>query len=106
MARGRRKARGRRRKGFTLPLAVVAGFAIPTAKIVIHTQHSGFVNGGIREAGRILVGFDHMEGRFNLAWLFHGLLPIIAGGVIHKFIGNRLGINRAMSSAGIPLIRL
>lgn len=89
-----------------IPLAVVAGFAAPTIKIYEHYRQMGGISAAAREAGRILTGFDFWDGRFVPRATLFGLVPIVAGALVHRFVGGRLGVNRTLRNAGIPFIRL
>ena len=104
--RGLQKYRGgHHKKQFTLPLAVIAGFA-PLA-VDVGTQ---IKNGDWAQAGKVLVhntiGYDGFNHNWNLSGFSHGLFPIIAGILVHKFVGGRLGVNRMLANAGIPVVRL
>jgi hypothetical protein len=94
-----------KKKQFTLSLAVVAGFA-PLA-IDVGTQ---IKNGNFSEAGRVavhnLAGYNYWSNTWDMDGFKHGLFPILAGFLVHKFIGGNLGINRMLARAGIPIIRL
>lgn len=96
----RRHSRG----GFTVPLAVVAGFG-PMLADVVH----GYQTGGIASASNDLLanvtGYDARAKRWDFQLLMRGMGPVVAGMLVHKFAG-KLGINRAMSKAGIPFIRI
>lgn len=104
MAR-KKKKNGFKRKlmAMTIPITVVAGIAPGVVKV--YEARGGGVSGMAREAGRIYTGVDFWNGQFNIGFARYGLLPIIAGIIAHK-IANKLGINRALASAGIPLIRV
>jgi hypothetical protein len=89
----------------TIPIAVLAGF-VPLAKDVA----MGYSASGMQGAGHYLVGgvtgYDTNTGKFNVPWaLSHFWLPVTAGLVVHKLAG-KFGVNRALSSAGIPLFRI
>lgn len=110
MARTRKK-KGRK-KGFTLPVAVMAGFVPGLSRLGTHFSNpglhgasNGFEAVGI-EAGRIYLGYDPRDGSWNWRLMALGTLPILVGGVVHKFIGGKLGVNRMLASSGIPIIRL
>lgn len=96
--------KGPKKRKFTLPLAVVAGFAAPGIKI--WEARGGGLSGVTREAGRILTGVDFWSGQFNFANTRYGLWPILGGMLVHKLVGGVLGVNRMLASAGIPFIRL
>jgi len=100
-----KKTRKHSKPQMTIPLAVVAGF-VPLAKDV----YTGYTSYGVTGAGHYLVGgitgYDTNTGKFNLPWAAsHFWLPVGAGLVVHKLAG-RFGINRALSRAGIPLLRI
>lgn len=103
MAKKEKTRRGNK-QGFTLPLAVVAGFA--PAAIKIWEAKGGGASTMAREAGKVLTGWDF----WNKSWSFSdfktGMIPILGGIFIHRYIGNKLGINRVLQNAGIPIIRL
>lgn len=101
----RPKARRSRRAGFTLPLAVLAGMAIPAGWAI-----KDFQAGGPTLAGSGLItrmsGFNPTTKRFEPNYLMQGLVPVLAGVFVHKYIGGKMGINRVLSSAGVPFVRL
>jgi hypothetical protein len=97
----------RRASKMTIPLAVVAGFT----PAIIRTYEASPLRGGNyatmgREVGRLMLGYDYWEGRFDAGYLRYGILPIALGWGIHKFIGGTLGVNRMLAKAKIPLLRL
>lgn len=97
--------RNRRKAHMTIPLAVIGGFA----PLVVNTV-GGYRNGGMTEASRRVLkglsGYDYRNGQWSpsyaMAW---GLGPIVGGMLVHKLAG-RLGINRMLAQAGIPLVRI
>jgi hypothetical protein len=62
--------------------------------------------GGAKELGRIWTGYDFTDGSFDWGRMKWGLLPAVAGGIAHWLIGRKLGLNRMLASAGIPIIRI
>lgn len=101
----KKKSRGRRNGSLTLPLAVIAGIAVPVASSISKLPEGG-PKLAAQEFTRTMTGYDFVEGKFNIGYLKYGLLPVALGAVVHKFVGGRLGINRALAGAGIPLLRL
>ena len=93
------------RGGFTVPLAVLAGFAPMTAD-VIH----GYQTGGLKSAANDLLanvsGYDARAKTWSFSLLARGMGPVVLGLLVHKIVGNRLGVNRALARAGVPLLRL
>lgn len=106
----RSKKRVNRKPKFTIPIAVAAGFAPGVSAIYAHRGNG--IEGMTAEASRIYLGWAGTN-RFgyNDTIGFHpyllkfGTLPILAGILVHKFAG-RLGVNRMLSRAGIPIIRV
>jgi len=101
------KAKRRRSKGgFTLPLAAIGGF-IP---MVSYAYDVGYKGEGIKGFGKQIVyqttGFDTYSGTWHWEGISRGLGPVILGLMVHKFVGGKLGINRMLASAGVPLIRV
>lgn len=91
----------RSRPKLTIPMAVVAGF-VPTITGVWSRRSDGNAVADYLKAGWTGLGPDN---RFNLANFRVGLLPVVAGFIVHMFAG-KLGINRAIARAGIPFIRI
>jgi hypothetical protein len=82
-------------------MAIVAGF-IPVGVGLWNRRGNATDMGNYLQAGFTGIGTD---GKFNLGNLRSGLLPVASGFLVHMFAG-KLGINRAIARAGIPLIRL
>lgn len=94
-----------RRKQFTLPVAAIAGFA----PIAIHTYQgfkAGGLAGGLNDLSAYTTGYVPVDNKWKAAHLVEGMTPVIVGGLVHKYIGGRLGVNRMLASAGVPVIRL
>jgi len=94
------------RPKMTIPLAIIAGLA-PTA---IHAADALQVNAGgpkvaLARVGSRMTGYNALTGTFSGSELMMGWAPLLVGALAHK-AANRLGINRMLSSAGIPLIRI
>lgn len=102
----------RRKTSFTVPISVVAGFAPGLSKVFYHFTNPGVhgATNGIEAAGieasRIYTGYDPRTGRWNASLLGLGTIPILIGGLVHKFIGGKLGVNRMLAASRIPFIRL
>lgn len=97
--------RRRSKAGFTVPLAVAAGF-IPLALFTI----DGYKNGGITKAGHRfqlgLTGYNDETHKWSMTGLKDGAFPIIAGIAAHKIIGQWLGVNRMLARAKVPIVRV
>jgi hypothetical protein len=96
----------------TIPIAVLAGFASPVSSMIRHYtvvdqwHPQAGVQGVLTEATRIFTGYSPTDGEFQPSLLKMGLMPVALGFLIHKYVGGSLGINRALSQAGVPLFRL
>lgn len=100
-----KKSRGSRRKnGFTLPLAMVAGF-IPIITKAWDLWKGGGI-GNLKYLVKRLVPYDMDAKRVSFNNLGEGLYPILGGYLVHWLIGGKLGINRMISRAKIPWLRL
>jgi len=99
-----RRPRSRSKSKTTIPLAVVAGF-VPLATFAYEGyQAGGLYNAAARVAQR-LTGYDSTYRVFIPAELMKGWGPILAGFGVH-WLASRIGINRALGRAGVPLLRL
>lgn len=99
---GRRIRYGfRRRSKVSIPLAIIGGFA-PVAVGVWNRRNSATEVGDYLKAGFTGIGSD---GRFNLANLRMGVMPVAAGFIVHA-IASKFGVNRAIARAGIPWVRI
>lgn len=109
MARRRKKRRSRK---FTLPLAPVlgltAGLSEPAQWIA-----TGNYKDAMDLATANYTGFEPYntklgwKGKFNPARLSMGLLPLVAGLLVHKFVGGApLNLNRTLGRANVPFLRI
>lgn len=99
------KRKHRSKAKATIPLAVLAGF-VPIARDIVQ----GYTASGIQGAGHYLVGgltgYDSNTHKWNLPWAVnHFYLPVGAGFLVHT-LASRLGVNRALGRAGVPLLRI
>jgi len=97
------KHRGGGHKGFTVPLAVVAGCA---PAFIDLWDHRGSIRGMAAEAGKIFVGWDYESASWSMGSMKWGTIPLIAGIIVHKLVGSKLGINRMLAQAGVPFVRI
>lgn len=99
------KSKRRHKAAFTIPTAIVAGFA-PLAYHAYYGYRSGRGIEGVLHYAAADFGIDTDDnGKFHLEWLMRGISPIIVGMLVHK-VANGLGINRMLSRAGVPFIRV
>ena len=110
-ARGRsivRYVKSKRRshkQGFTIPLAVVAGFAPLASDTMTEVKVRG--PGGIPHVlAYHLTGVNTWDNnKFNSQVLINGWTPILAGFLVHKLAG-KFGINQMLAKAGVPILRV
>lgn len=110
----RRYARARRyyarvkrhAKSMTVPIAPIAGIlAAPSVQAAIAEVMVGNIPNAINNLGGI-AGFKPSTHAFDVNYLKNNAIPMIAGVLVHKYIGGSLGVNRALGSAKVPLLRV
>lgn len=90
----------------TIPLAPMAGLAAGLADPVIAA-----LNGDYPRVALTLVsnytGYDISQNKWNPAALLKGVAPLVAGLLVHKFIGGPpLNLNKVLANARVPFIRI
>jgi hypothetical protein len=105
MAKSKAVTRRRRnnRNGFKLPVAILAGFGPGFIRLY---QNSYAMDAFTNEASRIYLGVDWQDQKWNPAWMKRGTFPIVLGFLVHYVVGVRMGVNRMLSRAGVPIIRV
>lgn len=88
-------------KKFTLPLGVIAGFVPLGVGIWNRKSNPSSIGGYVLGS---LTGYVPGVG-FNTQYMADGAMPIMAGFLAH-YLAGRLGVNRALGRAGVPLIRI
>ncbi|EJW79939.1 hypothetical protein WUBG_09149 [Wuchereria bancrofti] len=102
---GGNQGENRRSKSFTLPIAPIVGIlSMPTVKAVISDIVGGRPLQVMDDIGGI-VGMGS-DGVFHWDWLMANMIPLGLGIAIHKLIGGKLGVNRVLASAGVPILRI
>jgi len=99
-----KRAKHQRKAGFTLPLAVIAGFAPLATNGIRDYSQGGLDLLGTGLTWR-LTGYNTLSKKFDPSGFSTGLGPILLGLLVHKLAG-KVGINRALSSAGVPFVRI
>ena len=92
----------------TLPVAPIAGLAAGLYDPVYHMLHGNPTEGFAHLCWQY-TGYDPtMNNTFQSAitGLSRGVLPLVAGALVHKFVGGTLGVNRALARAKVPFVRL
>lgn len=95
-----------KKKQFTIPLAIVAGFAAPVTDIMINAPSLGYPKSALHTMAG-LIGYDTVGGHYvGLSQAkAAGLYPLLLGFGAH-YAASKLGLNRMIARAGIPLIRI
>lgn len=103
----RRKRRGKRKT--KISIATMAGVAAgilrqaPSGRNLIQdVQEGNFDNLGY-DVREIFAGIDQ-NGQIKFDWLIATYGPMVAGALVSKVIGGKLGINRQISS--LPFIKI
>lgn len=101
-----RRKRSRRKRSFTLPLAPIAGLAAGMAE-PLQAAMQGDYQHALAVVSYNYTGYNPEDRTFNAMRMQRGLLPIIIGCLVHKFVGGApLNLNRILASAGVPFIRI
>jgi len=90
------------KKSFTIPLAVVGGF-MPLAVGTLQT--AGGWDRKLWYATQAITGYDTDTRKFWFPNLYKGAMPILVGFLVHM-VASKVGVNKAIARAGIPLIRV
>ena len=104
-----RRKRRNRRKSFSIPLAPTLGLVAGLAKPIERAIQGRFVGNDsfVDIASHHYLGYIPSRNQLDWGGLKNGLLPLILGAVIHKFVGGHpLNVNRMLAAAGVPLIRI
>jgi len=103
----RRKNAVRRIKKLNLPIALIAGTAaglIDPFKAAVQEKDPGKA---LRIISYHYLGYNVTTGQFDINGLKKGTLPLIAGALIHKFVGGApLNVNKSLAGAGVPILRI
>jgi len=89
----------------TLPVAVVAG-TMPLVASAIRGWRGETFRGMGKEVLFALTGFDTDQPGWHPEFMKNGTYPLVAGLLVHKFIGGTLGVNRALGRAHVPFLRI
>lgn len=89
----------------SIPLAVVGGF-VPMGADVLSAFRIGGVEAALGHVSLCTTGYDPSDGKWKPMFAVQKLYgPLLLGAVVHK-VASKLGINRALAGAGIPLLRV
>lgn len=99
-----KKKRSRKKQQRTVSVAV----GVPFLR-ALHSHYQDYKEGGFQLAvdrgTARWTGYDPRTGNFNTTLLKTAAVPVVVGSLVHKAAGG-LGINRMLSAAGIPFVRI
>ncbi len=107
MGKGKKKGGHR---GFTLPVAPIAGaigaFATqaPSGRSLVSDLSSGNYSGFLYDAKELFTGVD-ANGKFRADWLMKTYAPLAIGLAVH-IAASKLGLNRLLGRAKVPVLRV
>lgn len=85
-------------------LGIVAGMLPVTMSTINEVRWNGAEKGGYHFIKK-MTGIDIVGKSWRFREMWDGALPVLAGVGLHK-AANKLGINRAIRAAGIPIIQI
>ncbi len=112
-SRSHKMGKGKKKGGhrsFTLPVAPIAGavgtFATqaPSGRSLISDISSGNYSGLLYDAKEIFTGVDN-TGRIRADWLLKTYAPLAVGLGVH-IVASKLGLNRLLGRAKVPVLRV
>ena len=99
------KARRRAHRKFTIPLAMVAGFA-PLVIVGVKAFQKAGPTYAVQEMTCALTGYSIPEHKFYPGQMMNGTVPLLLGIILHKVVGSKFGVNKMLAQANVPLLRL
>lgn len=106
MAKPRRRRSKPKKKISVATMAGVAAGVLrqaPSGRNLIEDVQSGNFDNLAYDVRELFAGIDQ-NGQIKFDWLIATYMPMIAGALVSKYIGGKLGINRQISS--LPLIKI
>jgi len=101
------RKRSRRSGGMTVPLAVVGGLGAGLARPIKTYIDTGDLQLAAWQLVEGYTGYYVGEGNWDMKRLQYGLVPLVAGALVHKFVGGSpLNVNRILAAAKVPFIRI
>lgn len=95
----------RHAKKMTIPLAPIAGIlGAPAVGYAVGDAMAGNYPQALNDL-KSIVGITS-DGRFDFNLLKINMTPVVAGLLIHKLVGGKLGLNATLGKAGVPIIRI
>jgi len=104
------KKKRRNSSGMTFPLAVIAplaaGLGEPVLNMVADPSPES-IKQSLNHIALIYTGYNVINGHVQPEMLNKGLIPLVIGLCVHKFVGGApLNLNRILARAKVPFIRI
>ena len=101
------KKKRRYNRNITIPLAPIAGLAAGMSTAIVDGAMKGNWELFFNELCRNYTGYNPYDQTWNVFSLKKGLLPLVIGLLVHKFVGGSpLNLNRTLARHKIPFIRI
>lgn len=100
-----KKKKTRRRAKTTIPITIAGPVIAELAGEPFARLRSGDVSGAMNRVVADYTGYDIRGKVWRAEYLKGGAAPVVIGAIAHK-VANRLGVNRVIARAGIPLLRI
>lgn len=100
-----RRTQRKHKKQFTIALGPVLGLMPFVFDFISKAKQYGIQDAALHAPSRF-IPYDFKDKKFTTANLDKGLYPLLGGIALHKIVGQKLGVNRMLAQAGIPVIRL
>lgn len=94
------------KKAFTLPLAPLAGLGVGLKYVWSGGNGGTSFPDRMHRLSTAYTGWNPAEHKWNAGEMREGVLPLAVGGLVHYIVGNKLGINRMLARAGVPILRI
>lgn len=90
----------------TIPLAPFAGLFAGLAEPIQYAMGGDVQSAGI-QLSLNYTGYNPADGSFDIMRLQKGVLPLVIGCLVHKFVGGApLNLNKVLARARVPFIRI
>jgi len=101
----KKKRNGRKKNGFSIPIVIVGPIAYNIAQRIDEINRDVSWAEVMDRLQYSYTGYSTVHKNFKWDRLSQGALPLAVGALVHKLAG-RFGVNRALASAGIPVLRI
>lgn len=99
------KKKAKKRRGFTLPVAALAGVGVAVGHVIGAVKSSGLEKALRVQVPKSFLGYNPENGEWGAGYWSQGLGPMVLGFATH-FLASKLGVNRMLGQARVPIIRV